>query len=217
MRAGLIAKKIGMTQYFEENGEQIPVTVLLAEDNVVLNARTQEKDGYTAVQLGAFSVKANRLTKPQKGYFEKLGLEPKRKLREFRVSEENLLKAGDVLDVNHFDVNQKVDVTATSQGKGFAGVMKRHGFGGLRASHGVSASHRSHGSTGQCQDPGRVFKGKKMAGHMGDRRVTKQNLTVHSVDLENKLIFIKGSVPGSKNGWVYVRDAIKVKRDKASS
>lgn len=215
MRAGLIAKKIGMTQFFEENGEQTPVTVLLAEDNVVLNTRTKEKDGYTAVQLGAFSVKANRLTKPQKGYFEKLGVEPKKKISEFRVVEENLLNIGDVLNVSHFDVSQKVDVTGISQGKGFAGSMKRHGFGGMRASHGVSVSHRAHGSTGQCQDPGRVFKGKKMAGHMGASRVTKQNLTVHSVDVENKLIFIKGSVPGSKNAWIFVRDAIKVKRDKA--
>lgn len=209
MRAGLIAEKIGMTQIFQEDGVQVPVTVLRVEDCVVLEQRTQEKDGYTAVQLGARKAKPQRINNPLKGFFAKVGQEPRKTVREFRVDEANLVEAGAELKADHFNVGQLVDVTGTSVGKGFAGGMKRWGFGGLRASHGVSVSHRSHGSTGNRQDPGKVFKNKKMAGHMGARRVTKLNLTVHSVDAERNLIFIKGAVPGSKGGIVYVRDAIK--------
>lgn len=209
MRAGLIAEKIGMTQIFQENGVQVPVTVLKVEDCVVLSQRTEEKDGYTAVQLGARKAKPQRINNPLKGYFAKVSQEPRKTVREFRVDSANLVDAGAELKADHFAEGQLVDVTGTSVGKGFAGGMKRWGFGGLRASHGVSVSHRSHGSTGNRQDPGKVFKNKKMAGHMGARRVTKLNLTVHSIDAERNLIFIKGAVPGSKGGIVYVRDAIK--------
>lgn len=209
MRTGLIAEKVGMTQYFMENGTQVPVTVLKVEDCVVLAQRTEDKNGYTSVQLGAKKVKPQRASKPVKGYFAKLEQEPRAEIHEFRVDQESLLDVGTEVRANHFNEGQLVDVTGTSVGKGFAGGMKRWGFGGLRASHGVSISHRSHGSTGNRQDPGRVFKNKKMAGHMGARRVTKMNLTVHSVDAERNLIFIKGAVPGSKGGIVYIRDAIK--------
>ncbi len=209
MRAGLIAEKIGMTQIFQEDGVQVPVTVLKVEDCVVLSQRTEEKDGYTAVQLGARKAKPQRINNPLKGYFAKVNQEPRKTVREFRVDSANLVDAGAELKADHFAEGQLVDVTGTSVGKGFAGGMKRWGFGGLRASHGVSVSHRSHGSTGNRQDPGKVFKNKKMAGHMGARRVTKLNLTVHSIDAERNLIFIKGAVPGSKGGIVYVRDAIK--------
>jgi large subunit ribosomal protein L3 len=209
MRAGLIAEKVGMMQLFADNGNQVPVTVLKVEPTTVVDVRTEEKHGYTAVQLGVKPVSANRLAKPQRDAFAKREMEPLAKLKEFRVSVENVLEVGAKLDASHFTVGQYVDITGTSIGKGFAGGMKRHNFGGLRASHGVSVSHRSHGSTGNRQDPGRVFKNKKMAGHMGDVRVTKMNLFVQAVDAERGLIFIRGSVPGSKNGTLYVRDAIK--------
>jgi len=209
MRTGLIAKKLGMSRVFEMDGTHVPVTVLHVDGLEVVSVRTKEKDGYTAVQLGCGNVKAKNLSKPLKGHFAKANVEPKQKLAEFRVSDDCLLSVGDKLSVEHFVPGQFVDVCGTSIGKGFAGVMKRHNFAGLEASHGVSISHRSHGSTGQRQDPGKVFKGKKMAGHMGDERVTVQNLKVISVDADKGLIMVKGAVPGSENGWVYVTDAIK--------
>ncbi|MBR6663584.1 MAG: 50S ribosomal protein L3 [Alphaproteobacteria bacterium] len=209
MRTGLIAKKLGMSRVFEMDGTHVPVTVLHVDGLEVVSVRTKEKDGYTAVQLGCGNVKAKNLSKPLKGHFAKANVEPKQKLAEFRVSDDCLLSVGDKLSVEHFVPGQFVDVCGTSIGKGFAGVMKRHNFAGLEASHGVSISHRSHGSTGQRQDPGKVFKGKKMAGHMGDERVTVQNLKVVSVDADKGLIMVKGAVPGSENGWVYVTDAIK--------
>ena len=209
MRTGLIAKKLGMSRMFEADGTHVPVTVLHVDGLEVVDVRTLERDGYTAVQLGIGSVKAKNVSKPLKGHFAKANVEPKKKLAEFRVTEDCLLSVGDKLSVEHFVPGQFVDVCGTSIGKGFAGVMKRHNFAGLEASHGVSISHRSHGSTGQRQDPGKVFKGKKMAGHMGDERVTVQNLKVVSVDADKGLIMVKGAVPGSENGWVYVTDAIK--------
>ncbi len=209
MRTGLIAKKLGMSRIFEVDGTHVPVTVLQVNGLEVVAVKTQEKDGYTSVQLGCGDIKAKNLTKPMKGYFAKANVEPKSKLAEFRVSEDCLLNVGDKLSVEHFVPGQFVDVCGTSIGKGFAGVMKRHNFGGLEASHGVSISHRSHGSTGQRQDPGKVFKGKKMAGHMGDERVTVQNLKVVAVNADKGLIMVKGGVPGSDNSWVYVTDAIK--------
>jgi large subunit ribosomal protein L3 len=209
MRSGLIAEKIGMTQIFTENGNQVPVTVLKVESCTVIAQRNETSDGYNAVQIGTKSVAVNKLSKPLRGYFTKQQQEPCRRLKEFRVDEKNMLNAGDKLDVSHFQIGQYVDVTGTSVGKGFAGGMKRHNFGGLRATHGVSVSHRSHGSTGNRQDPGKVFKNKKMAGHMGARRVTKLNLSIQSIDAERGLLFIRGSVPGPKNSVVYVRDAIK--------
>ncbi len=209
MRTGLIARKMGMTRLFGVDGSHIPVTVLKVEDCEVVAVRTRERDGYTAVQLGVGKAKVKNVTKPMRGHFAKAKVEPKAKLAEFRVSEDALLQVGDRLHVGHFVAGQFVDVSATSIGKGFAGAMKRHGFAGLRASHGVSISHRSHGSTGNSQDPGRVFKNKKMAGHMGNRRVTVQNLEVFGVDPERGLILVKGAVPGPKGGWVQVRDAVK--------
>lgn len=209
MRTGLIAEKIGMTQIFNESGAQIPVTVLKVEPCTVIAQKKEAVDGYNAVQIGCRSVAANKLNKPLRGYFSKKELEPCKFLKEFRVDSKNLLEVGEKIDISHFAVNQYIDVTGTSIGKGFAGGMKRHNFGGLRASHGVSVSHRSHGSTGNRQDPGKVFKNKKMAGHMGARRVTKLNLSIQAVDAERGLLFVKGSVPGSKNSIVYVRDAIK--------
>lgn len=209
MRTGIIAKKLGMTQLFADDGRQVPVTVLQVADCQVVGVRTAEKDGYTALQLGAFSQKPSRITKPMKAVFAKAEVEPKRVIKEFRVDESQVIPVGTAINADHFEVGQLVDVTGRSIGKGFAGGMKRHGFGGLRASHGVSVSHRSHGSTGNRQDPGKVFKNKKMAGHMGDRRVTKLNLTVYNVDTSRGLIFVKGSVPGSKNSILFVRDAIK--------
>ena len=209
MRTGLIAKKLGMSRIFDVDGTHVPVTVLQVDGLEVVAVKTQEKDGYTSVQLGCGAIKAKNLTKPLKGYFAQANIEPKKKLAEFRVSEDCLLSVGDKLSVEHFVPGQYVDVCGTSIGKGFAGVMKRHNFAGLEASHGVSISHRSHGSTGQRQDPGKVFKGKKMAGHMGDERVTVQNLKVVSVNADKGLIMVKGGVPGSENGWVYVTDAIK--------
>jgi len=209
MRSGVIAKKLGMTRLFMEDGQQIPVTVLQMENLQVVAQRTAEKDGYTAVQLGVGSVKAKRVSKAARGHFASAKVEPKRKLAEFRVSADNLIEVGEEIIAAHYFEGQYVDVAGTSIGKGFAGAMKRHNFGGLRASHGVSISHRSHGSTGQCQDPGRVFKGKKMAGHMGAAKVTTQNLQVVKTDVERGLIMIKGAVPGSKGGWVTIKDAVK--------
>jgi large subunit ribosomal protein L3 len=209
MRSGIIAQKVGMTRVFTEDGEAIPVTVLKVENCQVVAHRTREKDGYTALQLGAGKAKVKRMTRPERGHFAKAKVEPKRKLAEFRVSEDNMIEIGAELTADHFVPGQYVDVTGVSIGKGFAGAMKRWNFGGLRASHGVSIAHRSHGSTGQCQDPGKVFKGKKMAGHMGTRRVTTQNLKVISTDAERGLILVKGAVPGAKGGWVFVRDAVK--------
>ena len=212
MRTGLIARKVGMTRIFSETAEHVPVTVLRVEDCQVVAVRTKEKDGYTAVQLGAGKTKVKNVTKPVRGHFAKAKVEPKRDLVEFRVDDGALLDVGAELSVEHFRPGQFVDVTGTSIGKGFAGVIKRHHFGGLRASHGVSISHRSHGSTGQRQDPGKVFKGKKMAGHLGDVRVTTQNLRVVATDAERGLIMIRGAVPGAAGGLVLVRDAVKRKQ-----
>jgi len=209
MRAGMIVQKLGMTRLFNEDGNHVPVTVLKLDKCQVVAQRTQEKHGYNAVQLGAGFAKPRRLSKPLRGQFAKTSIEPKRKLAEFRVTSENLIEPGAELAANHFLEGQKIDATGISIGKGFAGVMKRHNFGGLRASHGVSISHRSHGSTGQCQDPGKVFKGKKMAGHMGNAYVTMQNLTVVKTDVPRGLIMVKGAVPGAKGGWVLLRDASK--------
>lgn len=209
MRSGVIAKKLGMTRLFMEDGRQIPVTVLQMDKVQVVAQKTAEKDGYTAVQLGAGSAKAKNVSKPMRGHFAATKVEPKRKLTEFRVAPENMIEVGEELTADHYFAGQYVDVSGTSIGKGFAGAMKRHNFGGLRASHGVSISHRSHGSTGQCQDPGRVFKGKKMAGHMGAARVTTQNLEVVKTDADRGIIMVKGAVPGSKGGWVTIKDAVK--------
>ncbi len=209
MRTGLIAKKLGMSRVFEMDGTHVPVTVLHVDGLEVVDVRTKERDGYTAIQLGCGNIKAKNLSKPLKGHFAKANVEPKKKLAEFRVSEDCLLSVGDKLSAEHFVPGQFVDVCGTSIGKGFAGVMKRHNFAGLEATHGVSISHRSHGSTGQRQDPGKVFKGKKMAGHLGDERVTVQNLKVVSVDADKGLIMVKGGVPGAENGWVYITDAVK--------
>lgn len=209
MRSGVIAKKLGMTRLFMEDGRQIPVTVLQLDGLQVVAQRTAEKDGYSAVQLGAGAAKAKRVAAPMRGHFAKANVAPKRKLAEFRVSAENLIEVGEEITADHYFEGQFVDVAGTSIGKGFAGAMKRHNFGGLRASHGVSISHRSHGSTGQCQDPGKVFKGKKMAGHMGAARVTTQNLQVVKTDSDRGLIMVKGAVPGSRGGWVTIKDAVK--------
>jgi large subunit ribosomal protein L3 len=210
MRSGVIAKKIGMTRIFAENGEHIPVTVLKIEGCQVLAHRTQDKDGYTAVRLGAGYKKLKNCVKAEKGFFASLNIEPKAKIVEFRLSEDALIPVGAELTASHFVGGQYVDVTGTSIGKGFAGGMKRWNFGGLRASHGVSISHRSHGSTGGRQDPGKVFKNKKMAGHLGDETITTQNLRVIDVDSENGLILVQGSVPGTKGGWILVQDAVKI-------
>ncbi len=209
MRSGIIAKKLGMTRLFMEDGRQIPVTVLQLENLQVVAQRLPETDGYTAVQLGAGNARAKNTTQPMRGHFARASVAPKRKLVEFRVAPENMIDVGAEITADHFVSGQYVDVAGTSIGKGFAGAMKRHNFKGLRASHGVSVSHRSLGSTGQCQDPGKVFKGKKMAGHMGAARVTVQNLEVIRTDADRGLIMIKGAVPGSKGGWVTVRDAVK--------
>jgi len=209
MRSGVIAKKMGMTRLFMEDGKQIPVTVLQLDNLQVVATRTVEKDGYTAVQLGTGTAKVKRVSKAMRGHFAAAKVEPKRKIAEFRVSPENLIEVGEEIIAEHYFEGQYVDVTGTSIGKGFAGAMKRHNFGGLRATHGVSISHRSHGSTGQCQDPGKVFKGKKMAGHMGAARITTQNLEVVRTDADRGLIMVKGAVPGSKGGWVTLKDAVK--------
>ncbi len=209
MRTGLIAKKLGMTRLFKEDGTHVPVTVLHLDEVQVVDARTQERDGYTALQLGWGRQKPHRVTQPNRGHFAKAKVEPKRKLVEFRVDADALVDLGATLSAAHFLVGQHVDVTGTSKGKSFAGGMKRWNFAGLEASHGVSISHRSLGSTGNRQDPGKTFKNKKMAGHLGVERVTTLNLEVAAVDAEKGLLLIKGAVPGSKGGFVMVRDAIK--------
>ncbi len=210
MRSGVLAQKVGMTRIFTDAGEHVPVTVLKLENLQVLSHRTLEKNGYTALQLGAGTRKPSRLTKADRGNFAKAEVEPKRKIVEFRVSPDNLIEVGAEITADHFVAGQFVDVTGTnSQGKGFQGAMKRWNFGGLRATHGVSVTHRAHGSTGQRQDPGKVFKGKKMAGHMGDESVTTQNLIVAKIDVARGLVMVRGAVPGSKGGWVLVRDAVK--------
>ena len=209
MRTGVIAQKLGMTRVFDDTGNRIPVTVLKLDGCDVVDQRTIDRDGYTALQLGTGTVKPKRVSKAMRGHFAKAKVEPRRKLVEFRVTDDALIDIGTRLVADHFVSGQFVDVTGTSIGKGFAGAMKRHNFSGLRATHGVSVSHRSHGSTGQCQDPGKVFKGKKMAGHMGAERVTTQNLRVVTTDGEEGLILIEGAVPGSRGGYVLVRDAVK--------
>ncbi len=209
MRTGLIARKLGMTRVFTDSGEHVPVTVLKLDNCQVVAVRTQDTDGYNAVQLGVGAANARTLGRAQRGHFAKAKVEPKRRVGEFRVSGDALLEPGQELSAAHFVPGQYVDVTGRSIGKGFAGAMKRHNFSGLRASHGVSISHRSHGSTGQRQDPGKVFKGKKMAGHMGDRRVTVLNLQIVSTDAEAGLILVRGAVPGAEGGWVSLRDAAK--------
>ena len=211
MRCGVIVRKLGMSRVFNDKGEHIPVTVLRLEDAEVLSTKTVEKDGYTAIQLGFHNKKLKHTNKPMRGVFAKSKSEPKERVAEFRVSKEALLKVGDKLSVNHYVTGQKVDVVGVSQGKGFAGSMKRHNFGGMQASHGVSISHRAHGSTGNSQDPGRTWKGKKMAGQYGNVRITTQNLTVVKLIENEKLILVQGSVPGSKNGVVMLKDAIKSK------
>ncbi len=208
-RVGLIAEKVGMTQLFDDNGVQIPVTVLKVEPCAVVALRIKDKDGYSAVQIGTKESKKKHISKPQLGYFKKEGSKNYRILKEFRVEDPTTHKVGDVLDVTHFVAGQFVDVTGTTSGKGFAGAMKRHGFGGLRATHGVSITHRCHGSTGNRTLPGRVFNNKKMAGHMGCNRVTTLNLRIHSIDTDKGVIFIHGCVPGPKNSVVFVRDAVK--------
>jgi large subunit ribosomal protein L3 len=205
MRSGLIAQKIGMSRIFTDEGEHIPVTVLKVDNCQVVAQLTEEKNGYSALQLGVGTRKRSRVSKSEQKKFSVANVEPKRKLAEFRVSPENMIEVGAELTADHFVAGQFVDVTGTSQGKGFQGAMKRWNFSGLRASHGVSISHRSHGSTGQNQDPGKVFKGKKMAGHMGSERVTTQNLVVVQTDAERGLVMVKGAVPGSKGGWVLMR------------
>ena len=209
MRTGILAQKLGMTRLFDPDGSHVPVSVLRVEDCEVVAARRPDRDGYAAVQLGVGRAKAKNVSKPMRGHFAKTKVTPKARLAEFRVSEDALLEPGTALTVGHFVVGQYVDVCGTSIGKGFAGAMKRWGFKGLRASHGVSISHRSHGSTGNRQDPGKVFKGKKMAGHMGDRRVTVQNLEVVGIDQERGLLLVKGAVPGGRGGYVRVTDAVK--------
>ena len=210
MRTGVIAKKVGMTRLFQEDGRHVPVTVLQLDGVQVISRREIDRDGYAAVQLGAGTAKAKNVAKPQRGHFGKAEVEPKAYVHEFRVTEDNLLDVGATLSAEHYVAGQLVDIAGRTQGKGFQGGMKRWGFGGLRATHGVSVSHRSLGSTGQRQDPGKVFKNKKMAGHMGDAQRTQQNLEIVRTDAERGLLFVKGSVPGSKGGWLLVKDAVKV-------
>ena len=211
LRTGLIATKIGNTSYYYENGVNTHVTILKIDECVVTNTKTTDKDGYNAVQLASIETDKDisNINKPQRKIFSSIKLNPKKILKEFKVDDENILEVGTKLNANHFKVNQFIDASSISIGKGFAGVMKRHNFGGLRASHGVSISHRSHGSTGQNQDPGRVFKGKKMAGRMGNRRVTKQNLKIVEIDNNNNLLIVKGSIPGKKNSIIYLKDSVK--------
>jgi large subunit ribosomal protein L3 len=209
MRSGLIAQKMGMSRVFNDTGEHVPVTVLKVDNCQVVAVRNEETDGYTAVQIGIGKAKVKNVPKAMRGHFAKAKVEPKHRVGEFRVDPDQLISVGTKIGVDHFITGQYVDVTGVSIGKGFAGAMKRHNFGGLRASHGVSISHRSHGSTGQCQDPGRVFKGKKMAGHMGASQVTMQNLEVVATDDARGLILVKGAVPGSKGGYVRIFDAVK--------
>ena len=211
MRSGVIARKLGMTRVFTDTGRHVPVTVVKMDDVQVVSVCDQAKHGYTAVQLGAGAAKAKNTSKAMRGHFAKANVLPKSKLAEFRVSDDAVIGVGSTLAPSHFVAGQKVDVVGTTQGKGFAGAMKRHNFGGLRASHGVSISHRSHGSTGQCQEPGKVFKGKKMAGHMGAVRNTTQNIEVVAVDDAEGIVLLQGAVPGPKGGWVLISDAIKAK------
>jgi len=210
-RSGLIATKIGNSSYYHEDGKHTHVTVLKVDECIVTSVNTSDKDGYNAVQLASVDTDkdVSHINKPQRKMFSSINIKPKKFVKEFRVDNNNILEVGSKLDVSHFKVDQFVDASSISIGKGFAGVMKRHNFGGLRASHGVSISHRSHGSTGQNQDPGRVFKGKKMAGRMGNKKVTKQNLKVIDIDIKNNLLMIKGSVPGKKNSIVYLKDSVK--------
>ncbi|SDG47677.1 large subunit ribosomal protein L3 [Limimonas halophila] len=212
MRTGVLAQKVGMTRIFDEQGRHVPVTVLQLDECQVVDIRTEDKDGYNAVQVGAGRAKAKNTTKPMRGHFAKAKVKPKAKLGEFRVAPDALLEPGQELTANHFVPGQYVDVSGKSFGRGFTGVIKRHNFGGLRATHGVSAVHRSMGSTGQMQDPGRVFKGKKMPGRMGDRTVTTQNLKIVSVDESRNLLLVQGNVPGKEGGWLRVRDAVKKTR-----
>jgi large subunit ribosomal protein L3 len=212
MRTGVIAKKVGMTRLFQADGRHVPVTVLQLDNVQVVGRREANRDGYTAVQLGAGTAKAKNVAKPQRAAFGKAEVEPKARVMEFRVAEDALLDLGATISAEHFVAGQMVDVAGVTQGKGFAGAMKRWGFKGLRATHGVSVSHRSHGSTGQRQDPGKVFKNKKMAGHMGARNRTQQNLEVVRTDAARGLLFIKGSVPGHKGSWLTIQDAIKIPR-----
>jgi large subunit ribosomal protein L3 len=216
MRTGVIAKKVGMTRLFQADGRHVPVTVLQLDEVQVVGRREKDRDGYTAVQLGAGKAKAKNVAKPQRAAFGKAEVEPKAKLVEFRVDDDALLDIGAHISAEHFVPGQLVDVAGVTQGKGFAGAMKRWGFGGLRATHGVSVSHRSHGSTGNRQDPGRVFKNKKMAGHMGARNRTQQNLEIVRTDPVRGLIFVKGSVPGHKGSWLTVSDAIKLPRHESA-
>ena len=210
-RSGLIATKIGNSSHYHEDGKNTHVTVLKVDECIVASVKTSDKDGYNAVQLASVDTgkDISHINKPQRKMFSSINIKPKKIVKEFRVDNDNILEVGTRLDVSHFKVDQFVDASSISIGKGFAGVMKRHNFGGLRASHGVSISHRSHGSTGQNQDPGRVFKGKKMAGRMGNKKVTKQNLKVIDVDSENNLLMVRGSVPGKKNSIVYLKDSVK--------
>jgi large subunit ribosomal protein L3 len=211
MRTGVIAKKVGMTRLFQEDGRHVPVTVLSLEDCQVVSHRTADRDGYVAVQLGAGAAKQKNVAKPQREHFAKAEVSLKQRVAEFRLdSEDALLPVGATISASHFVAGQYVDVSGHTQGKGFQGAMKRWGFGGMRATHGVSISHRAHGSTGQRQDPGKVFKNKKMAGHMGDRQRTQQNLEIVRTDEGRGLLFVKGSVPGAKNTWLVVRDAVKI-------
>lgn len=214
MRTGVIAKKLGMTRVFAEDGSHVPVTVLQLDALQVVAVRTKEKDGYTAVQLGAGKAKVKNVGKPMRGHFAKAKVEPKRKVAEFRVAADKLLDVGAEIAADHFVVGQFVDVVGYATGKGFQGVMKRWNFRGLEASHGVSISHRSHGSTGHRQDPGRTFKGKKMAGHMGTDRATVQNLKIVATDADKGLLLVKGAVPGQAGKWVLVTDAVKRKLPK---
>jgi large subunit ribosomal protein L3 len=212
MRTGLIAKKLGMTRMFKEDGTHVPVTVLHVDQLQVVDARTKERDGYVALQLGWGKAKVKNVTDPNKGHYARVKVEPKQRLREFRVAEDAVLEIGSTLSAAHFVVGQKIDVCGVTKGKGFAGAMKRWNFRGLEASHGVSVSHRSHGSTGNRQDPGKTFKNKKMAGHLGVERVTTLNLVVAGVDAERGLLMVRGAVPGSKGEFVTIRDAIKRER-----
>ncbi|MFL6783287.1 MAG: 50S ribosomal protein L3 [Sphingomicrobium sp.] len=216
MRTGVIAKKVGMTRLFQADGRHVPVTVLQLDGVQVVGRREMDRDGYTAVQLGAGTAKAKNVAKPQRAAFGKAEVEPKAKVAEFRVAEDALLDVGAHISADHFVAGQLVDIAGITQGKGFAGAMKRWGFRGLRATHGVSVSHRSHGSTGNRQDPGRVFKNKKMAGHMGARNRTQQNLEVVRTDPIRGLLFIKGSVPGHKGSWLTVTDAVKLPRHESA-
>jgi large subunit ribosomal protein L3 len=214
MRTGVLAKKVGMTRLFQADGRHVPVTVLSLDGCVVVSHKTVERDGYSAVQLGAGIIKPKNLSKPVRGHYAKAEVEPKRKLVEFRVEPDALLPVGGVISAEHYIAGQIVDITGVTIGKGFAGAMKRWNFGGLRATHGVSVSHRSHGSTGQRQDPGKVFKNKKMAGHMGATQITQQNLEIVETDAARGLLYVKGSVPGHKGTWLMVNDATKIARSK---